>query len=483
MSSSPGKAAGPSNPDLAAGLVGRVLDDRFALKALLGSGGMGTVYRAEQFSMNRDVAVKVLNSGEQDERTVRRFMTEARAASRLKSPHTVTVFDFGCTSDGILYIAMELMEGRTLAQVQKDQKKPFGLVRATRMLNQVLDSIEEAHDFGILHRDVKPENVFLLERPGSRDFVKVLDFGVAKMVGESRPGLTNPGVSFGTPLYMSPEQMLGGEVGPATDLYSVAILLFEMLAGVPPMAGLGVVELALRKSEGGLPRLQEVNPEAESVEGMDEFLARATAPDPSMRPPDVETFRDELNRMVRKAGHGARTRPPPRPGTQVSVAEVRSDSDREALQEAITVLTPVVQLPSPEGNPWHKAVENPGPDVPPPAPADPLAFGAPTWPSTDDAGPRIPTRAGIPVIGAGPTGVELAGTIAELAHDTLRGDFRNIDTRSARVILVEAGPRILAGFSEDLSAYAERALNRLGVEVRLGQPVSECRADGIVLGG
>lgn len=291
-------------------LIGRVLDERFALKSVLGVGGMGTVYRAEQFSMHRDVAVKVLRADNAtDDLAVRRFLTEARAASRLKSPHTVTVFDFGRTADGILYIAMELMEGRTLARVLVDEGKPFGLVRVTRLMNQVLDSIEEAHGVGILHRDLKPDNVFLLEGAGSRDFLKVLDFGVAKMVGDPRSGTTIAGVSFGTPLYMSPEQMMGREVGPTADLYAVAIMLFELLAGQAPMEGLSPVELAVRKVEGRLPAPREVNPSAESVDELDRFLARAMSPDPKDRPEDVEAFREELNRAVRNATTGPRPEP------------------------------------------------------------------------------------------------------------------------------------------------------------------------------
>jgi serine/threonine-protein kinase len=291
-------------------MLGRVLDDRFLLKSVLGTGGMGTVYRAEQFSMNRDVAVKILKAeASRDDQAVRRFLTEARAASRLNSPHTVTVHDFGRTSDGILYIAMELMDGRTLAQVLKDEGKPFGLVRTTRLLNQVLDSMEEAHGVGILHRDLKPDNVFLLEAVGSRDFVKVLDFGVAKMVGESKPGSTQSGLSLGTPVYMSPEQMMGQEVGPATDLYALGIMMFELLAGSPPLEGLKHVEMAMRKIEGRMPSLHDLNPNAETVPELDVFLARVLASKPSDRPFDVETFRDELNRAVRNATTGPR--PPP----------------------------------------------------------------------------------------------------------------------------------------------------------------------------
>jgi len=279
-------------------LLGRALDARYLIKTIIGVGGMGTVYCAEQFSMRRDVAVKVVRHDIQDENSVRRFLTEARAASRLKSPHTVTVFDFGRTRDGILYIAMELLEGRSLARELKNEGRPIPLVRAARLIHQVLDSMAEAHGLGILHRDLKPENVLLLDVSGSRDFLKVLDFGVAKMVGEVRPGTTAAGVSFGTPIYMSPEQMMGRKVGPETDLYSVAIMLFELLAGKPPLEGLSPIEIAMKKVEGKMPPLRQVNPRVESSDALEAFFARALAPDPANRPPDVKTFREELNRAV-----------------------------------------------------------------------------------------------------------------------------------------------------------------------------------------
>lgn len=298
-------------------LLGRILDGRYSITSLLGVGGMGTVYRAEQFSMHRDVAVKVVRQDLQNENSVRRFLTEARAASRLKSPHTVTVFDFGRTADDILFIAMELLEGCTLAAALRDEGKPFELGRAAGIINQVLNSMEEAHGLGILHRDLKPDNVFLLDIAGSRDFLKVLDFGVAKMLGDTPHGTTVTGVSFGTPIYMSPEQMMGRKLGPSTDLYSVAIMLFELLAGSAPLEGLSPVENAMKKIEAKIPTLREVNPEVQAVEGLDAFLQRALAPDPANRPPDVKTFRAEFEQVVRNAR--ARPEPAPVPARPISL--------------------------------------------------------------------------------------------------------------------------------------------------------------------
>jgi len=300
-------------PPGADSLIGRVLDDRYTLRSLLGMGGMGAVFRAEQLSMGREVAVKVLRSEKiSDEQAVRRFLTEARAASRLKSPHTVSVFDFGRTADGILYLVMELLEGRTLADAMDQEPDPMDLARAVRLLHQVLDALEEAHGQGILHRDLKPENVFLLEGANGREFLKVLDFGVAKMIFDPRPGQTVQGVTFGTMEYMSPEQMLGRDLGPSSDLYEVAVMLFQMLTRRLPFEGNNPVDLALRKIEGPIPVPRDFGPEFPSSETLEEFFRVALAPAPEDRYPDVETFRAALKLTVRSSEQ--RPSPAPRPG-------------------------------------------------------------------------------------------------------------------------------------------------------------------------
>lgn len=283
-------------------LVGRVLDDRYVLRSVLGVGGMGTVFRAEQLSMGRDVAIKVLRTDMiHDEQAVRRFLTEARAASRLKSPHTVSVFDFGRTADGVLYLVMELLEGRTLGDAMEQEKRPMALDRAVRLVHQVLDALEEAHGQGILHRDLKPDNVFLLEGANGREFVKVLDFGVAKMLFDPRPGQTVQGVTFGTMEYMSPEQMLGRDLGPSSDLYEVAILLFQMVCGKLPFEGNNPVEIALRKIEGPIPTPRDLLPTLPPSEALEEFFRVALAPSPEDRYPDVETFRAALKLTARSS--------------------------------------------------------------------------------------------------------------------------------------------------------------------------------------
>ncbi len=307
----PSRDGDPAEPaGFGAYLVGRILDGRYAIRSVLGTGGMGTVYRAEQYSMHRDVAVKIMRPDIVNETSIHRFLNEARAASRLKSPYTVTVFDFGRTSDGILYLAMELLEGQTLAQELQKEGKPFGTARTTRLIGQVLNSVEEAHSLGILHRDLKPDNVFLLDVAGSRDFPKILDFGVAKMRVPSATRTTVGGMSFGTPLYMSPEQATNQDPCPATDLYSIAVMLFELMAGKTPWENQNPIEIAMAKAQGKTPGLRQVNPRAQTSDALDAFLAWCLSPDPARRPQDVATFREAFEAAMHSVLAGTPCRPP-----------------------------------------------------------------------------------------------------------------------------------------------------------------------------
>ena len=218
-------------------LIGRTLNHRFVVGEKIGEGGFGAVFRGKQIATGREVALKILHPHNvSDETIVARFRREAEACSKLRDPHTVTTYDFDETPDGILYLAMELLRGQSLHQVQKAEG-PLGYERVLKILDQVAASLSEAHRNGIVHRDMKPENVFIETRDGD-DHVKVLDFGIAKVVSDERqvPALTAVGQTLGTLEFMSPEQLRGQKLDGRSDLYALGMMSFEMLTGILPFS-------------------------------------------------------------------------------------------------------------------------------------------------------------------------------------------------------------------------------------------------------
>lgn len=219
--------------------IGReILDGQFHILEKIGSGGMGAVYKAEQPSMNRMVAVKILHPKLTERKDLAsRFHREASAMSHLDHPNTVKVFNDGKLKDGSLYIVMEYLEGQNLHRAVRKQG-PFPVKRALPILIQVCGALDEAHSKGIIHRDLKPENIFLSTKLGKPDYPKVLDFGLARVTErEMRPGsviLTQEGMVFGTPEFMSPEQAQGKQLDAKSDIYSLAVILYETLTGKLP---------------------------------------------------------------------------------------------------------------------------------------------------------------------------------------------------------------------------------------------------------
>jgi serine/threonine protein kinase len=219
--------------------IGRdILNGQFQILQKIGSGGMGSVYKALQPAMNRMVAVKILHPKLANRKDlVSRFRREARAMSHLTHPNTVKVYLYGELEDGSLYIVMEFLEGKNLNQTVRAEG-PMTLERGLPILIQVCHALDEAHKQGIIHRDLKPENIFITSQGGMKDFAKVLDFGLAKVTErEMRPGsiiLTQEGMVFGTPEFMSPEQAQGKTLTAASDIYSLAVILYEVLTGKLP---------------------------------------------------------------------------------------------------------------------------------------------------------------------------------------------------------------------------------------------------------
>ncbi|MCB9786575.1 MAG: serine/threonine protein kinase, partial [Deltaproteobacteria bacterium] len=216
--------------------LGRVLKAAYRLESVLGEGGFGAVYRAQQLAVGRPVAVKVIRPERTRDPAVRerltaRFRREALATSRLSHPNTVRLFDFGEDDDGTLFLVLELLEGRDLER-ELMFERTLSPARTAHIARQICGSLGEAHDRGMVHRDLKPSNVFLCAFNDAADFVKVMDFGIAKLaLDQDVSKLTETGTTFGTPMYMAPEQACGLEPTPATDLYSLGCVIYELLAG------------------------------------------------------------------------------------------------------------------------------------------------------------------------------------------------------------------------------------------------------------
>jgi serine/threonine-protein kinase len=266
---------------------------------------MGAVYKALQRDMNRMVAVKILHpklANRSD--LVARFRREARAMSQLTHPNTTKVFLYGELDDGSLYMIMEYLEGKNLNQsVRADG--PFPVSRALPILIQVCGALDEAHRAGIIHRDLKPENIFLVQSAPFRDFPKVLDFGLAK-VGERqmRPGsviLTQEGMVFGTPEFMSPEQAQGKPLSPSSDLYSLATILYEVLTGKLPFDAKNSMDYIQLHVTGAPIRLRERVPDKEFPPLLEQIMVRALAKNPEDRFAHAASFGQALQAVLENA--------------------------------------------------------------------------------------------------------------------------------------------------------------------------------------
>ncbi|HXT98845.1 MAG TPA: protein kinase [Polyangia bacterium] len=241
--------------------IGTVVGERYRIVSRIGVGGMGAVYRAEHTMMRRDLAIKVLLpelSGKEE--FARRFEREAESASRLAHPNIITVTDFGRTVEGSLFLAMEFLAGTSLSAAIS--AGPMTIDRALNIERQILRGLDHAHAAGVVHRDLKPENIMLVERDGQRDVVKILDFGIAKVTEPQSGGqaLTQAGVIFGTPEYLSPEQALGEAVDARADVYAAGVILYEMLAGRRPFASEDKVKIISMHLAHAPPRIQDVAP-------------------------------------------------------------------------------------------------------------------------------------------------------------------------------------------------------------------------------
>jgi tRNA A-37 threonylcarbamoyl transferase component Bud32 len=274
--------------------IEQVVNGKFRIEALLGQGGMGKVYRAKHLTLDRPVVLKMLHPDfSTDPQVVQRFQREARAASRLNHPNSIAVLDFGAAEDGTLFMAMEYLAGRDLARIIADEF-PLGEARIVRIGAQILSALAEAHAQGIVHRDLKPENVMVEPRRGEADFVKVLDFGIAKITapGANEPKLTAAGLVCGTPEYMSPEQARGADIDSRSDLYSMGVILYQLATGeLPFQSDTPVGYLTKHLAEQPIPARERWS----DVSGaLDAVIARAMAKDVAQRFQGAEEMREAL---------------------------------------------------------------------------------------------------------------------------------------------------------------------------------------------
>ena len=301
--------------------VGRTLDEKYRVEERLGAGGMGTVYRARHLLMERPVAIKFLHQRlVEDEAAQVRFLTEARAAVKLRHPNAVSVTDFGQTSEGCVYIVMELLEGRTLREILS-REAPLETARAISITLQASDAVAAAHDAGIIHRDLKPSNILVTQSADQPAVVKVLDFGIATFSADDDEDATTLAPSnsvVGTPRYMSPEQHNGNELTPATDVYSLGVILYEMLTGTVPFSGSTREEIA--DKHANLPPHSPREIVAAIPQEVERIVLHALEKQPSDRPANAGELRRDLLDTTERLG--------------LEYHAVKSVPDIEALRDA-----------------------------------------------------------------------------------------------------------------------------------------------------
>jgi serine/threonine-protein kinase len=289
-------------------MIGKLLAGRFRLTQKLGQGGMGTVYKATHTEMDRACAIKVLlPTVENSEAAVARFKREARMASRIDNPHAVTIYDFGQAEGGLLYLAMEYIDGRSLSQALA-KEWPLGVERVVNITAQIAEALSAAHALGIVHRDLKPDNIMMTTRGPDTDYVKVLDFGIAKsLVDSDADKVTRTGFVLGTPIYMSPEQIAGESIDARSDIYSLALIVYEMFSGRLPFEGDNTQAIMFKRVMSTPIALRAVAPTLS--EAIERAVMRGLARHSAERPASATDFAAELASAARVVTRNMGIRP------------------------------------------------------------------------------------------------------------------------------------------------------------------------------
>jgi serine/threonine protein kinase len=376
--------------------INAVLNNRFKVESKIGEGGFGAVYRGVQLATGRKVALKLLHPEmTKDENLVARFRREGMVLCNLRDAHTITTYDFDQTPDGTLYIAMELLEGKSLHQIFHEQA-PLEWKRMFKILTEMCSSLAEAHAQGIVHRDLKPENIYLENRPGNPEFVKILDFGIAKVMrGDSidpqSPQLTATGQTLGTLEYMSPEQLMGKQLDGRSDVYALGVVAYEMITGRLPFPDAkgpaGLITAQLKQTP---PPLSTANPKANLPAAVDRVVLKALEKNKDNRYADVSAMSAALQEVLDQA----------RESTNPHAAALSASSSGNAR-----VSPPVDMLETRRGD-----VPQMPPPTMPPQQQPPYGGGTVGGPMSAPGSGPLQQRAGSPMPGAQRTATPMGGT-------------------------------------------------------------------------
>ena len=284
------KPSEPPRTEPADPLLGKVLNGKFKIQSQLATGGMGTIYKGEQMPLGRTVAIKVLipnvTSRQLDPNFHKRFSLEASILSKLQHPNIVTVFDYGRIEDADgerYFMAMEYLEGETLfRRIRRLGRLPPP--EAMRIAKQIARGLREAHKQGVVHRDLKPSNVMLCASEDGEEAVKILDFGLVKVLSDDSEELTQQGAFLGSPRFMSPEQISHGKVDLRTDVYSLGVILYQLLCGKVPFESDKSIQILMAHLQQPVPRMKDRNPEVEIPEPLESLVMRCLSKDPEGRP-------------------------------------------------------------------------------------------------------------------------------------------------------------------------------------------------------